>query len=263
MAKLRLLGEQPERLRVADGDTWRVLTGHFEKAEDAEVLVRKLNGSGYDELWISTETRPGKPRKGRALYAVTERYERRPLPLDGVRLAPAGELTTVVGKGRYRGQIEIYPNAQGRLTVMNTVELETYLRGVVPKEMGAWEYPSLEALKAQAVAARTYAVANRGKREKEGFDLVDTVADQVYGGRDGEQSLTDRAVEETQGLVATYGGKPIQALFMADSGGRTVDNQLRLRGRLPLPEGRQQLRGRAADPALQGRRSRPRGTRAG
>jgi stage II sporulation protein D len=233
MAKLRLLGEQPERLRVADGDTWRVVTGHFEKAEDAEVLVRKLNGSGYDELWISTEARPGKPRKGRALYAVTERYERRPLPLDGVKLAPVGELTTVVGKGRYRGQIDLYPNAQGRLTVMNTVELETYLRGVVPKEMGAWEYPSLEALKAQAVAARTYAVANRGKREKDGYDLVDTVSDQVYGGRDGEQSLTDRAVEETKGLVATYGGKPIQALFMADSGGGTVDNAFVFGGGFP------------------------------
>jgi len=233
MAKLRLLGEQPERLRVSDGDTWRVLAGHFEKAEEAEVLVRKLNGSGYDELWISTEPRPGKPRKGRALYAVTERYERRPLPLEGVRLVPAGELTTVAGKGRYRGQIDIYPNAQGRLTVMNTVELETYLRGVVPKEMGAWEYPSLEALKAQAVAARTYAVANRGKREKEGFDLVDTVADQVYGGRDGEQNLTDKAIEETQGLVATFGGKPIQALFMASSGGSTVDNQFVFGGAFP------------------------------
>jgi stage II sporulation protein D len=224
MAKLRRLGEQPERLRVPDGDTWRVLAGHFETTGDAEVLVQKLGASGYEELWISTEARAGKPRKGRALYGVTERYERRPLPLEGVRLVPAGELTTVLGKGRYRGQMEIYPNAQGRLTVMNTLELETYLRGVVPREMGAWEYPSLEALKAQAVAARTYVVANRGKREKEGFDLVDTVADQVYGGRDGEQSLTDRAVEETRGLVATFGGKPIQALFMADSGGGTVDN---------------------------------------
>jgi len=146
---------------------------------------------------------------------------------------PAGELTTVTGKGRYRGRIEIYPNAQGRLTVMNTVELETYLRGVVPKEMGAWEYPSLEALKAQAVAARTYVVANRGKREKDGFDLLDTTADQVYGGRDGEQSLTDRAVAETRSLVATYGGKPIQALFMADSGGHTVDNTFVFGGGFP------------------------------
>ncbi|MFZ1614287.1 MAG: SpoIID/LytB domain-containing protein [Holophaga sp.] len=225
MKRLRDLGEAPERIKVSDGNTWRVLTGHFEKADLAEPVLQKLSASGFDELWVSTEKRPGKPHKGRALYAVTERYERRALPIEGVSFRPQGELTTVVGKGRYRGRIEIYPNAQGRLTVMNTVELETYLRGVVPKEMGAWEFPAIEALKAQAIAARTYAVANRGKRAKEGFDLVDTVADQVYGGRDGEQSLTDRAIEETRGLVATYGGHPIQALFMANSGGATVDNR--------------------------------------
>jgi len=225
MKRLRELGEQPERLRVSDGGTWRVLTSRFATAESAEPILQKLMASGFDDLWVSTEKRPGKPRKGRALYAITERYERRALPVEGVSFKPAGELTTVVGKGRYRGRIEIYPNAQGRLTVMNRLELETYLRGVVPKEMGAWEFPSLEALKAQAVAARTYAVANRGKRAKEGFDLVDTVADQVYGGRDGEQSLTDRAIEETRGLVAMYGGQPIQALFMANSGGATVDNR--------------------------------------
>jgi len=172
---------------------------------------------------VATEPRTAKPRKGRALYAITDHYERRPLPLAGVWLKPVGELTTLQGKGRYRGKVEIFPNAQGRLTVVNTLELEAYLRGVVPKEMGAWEFPSLEALKAQAVAARTYAVANRGKRAADGFDMGDTVADQVYGGRDGEQSLTDRAIQETQGLFATYGGQPIQALFMANCGGHTTD----------------------------------------
>jgi stage II sporulation protein D len=172
---------------------------------------------------VASEARPSQPRKGRALYAVTERYERRALPLNGVWLKPAGEFTALQGKGRYRGKVEIFPNAQGRLTVMNTLDLETYLRGVVPKEMGAWEFPSLEALKAQAVAARTYAVANRGKRAADGFDMGDTVADQVYGGRDGEQALTDRAIQETEGLFATYGGRPILALFMANCGGHTTD----------------------------------------
>ena len=233
MIKLRAQGEQPDRIHVADGDTWRVLAGHFKSTDEAETLVRKLNAAGLDELWIATEALPGNPRKGRALYAITERYERRPLPLEGVLLLPLGELTTIQGKGRYRGRMEIYPNPQGRLTVMNTVDIETYLRGVVPKEMGAWEFPALEALKAQAVAARTYALANRGKRAKEGFDLVDTVSDQVYGGRDGEQPLTDRAIEETKGLVAMYGGKPIQALFMANSGGGTLDNRYVFGGDFP------------------------------
>jgi stage II sporulation protein D len=224
MARLRELGEAPERLRVADGDTWRILTGRYPQATLAEPILEKLAASGFTELWVSTERRPGRPRKGRALYAVTERYERSSLPAEGVLLKPKGELSSLVGKGRYRGRVEILPNAQGRLTVVNTLDLETYLRGVVPREMGPGEFPALEALKAQAVAARTYAYANRGKRAGEGFDLLDTVADQVYGGRDGEQALTDRAIRETEGLISTYGGAPIQALFMANSGGATVDN---------------------------------------
>lgn len=225
LAKLKALGLEAERVKVWDGDSWRVLTGRFATADLAEPLLEKLRGAGYDELWVSTEKRQGKPRTGRALYAVTEAYERRALPSEGVSLKPKGETVWIAGKGRYRGRMEVFPNAQGRMSVVNTVELETYLRGVVPKEMGAWEFPALEALKAQAVAARTYAYSNRGKRAKDGFDLLDTVADQVYGGRDGEQSLTDRAVEETRGLVATYGGRPIQALFMANCGGQTVDNR--------------------------------------
>ena len=223
MARLRAAGEQPDRVKVPDADTWRVLTGHFQTVAAAEPLLRKLQSLGLDELWVSSEPLTVPPRLGRALYAITEAYERRPLPLDGVWLRPAGELTTLVGKGRYRGKVEIFPNAQGRLAAVNTLDLETYLRGVVPKEMGAWEFPSLEALKAQAVAARTYAIANLGKHAKDGFDLTDTVADQVYGGRDAEQALTDRAVQETTGVIATYGGKPILALFMANCGGHTVD----------------------------------------
>lgn len=214
--------ESPSRVRVSDGDTWRVLLGHFKNSDDATPLVEKLEDAGFDELWIASESLAAPKAKGRALYAITEAYDRIPLP-EGVRFAPRGPFTDVVGKGRYRGRIEVAPNRQGTLSVINSVDLETYLRGVVPREMGPWAYPSLEALKAQAVAARTYAVANLGKRKAEGYDLVDTVSDQVYGGADGEQSLSNLAVQQTEGLVATYGGKPIQALFMADCGGGTVD----------------------------------------
>jgi stage II sporulation protein D len=221
--RLKELGETPDRVKVSDADTWRVLTGHFHEASEAEPVLQKLQDLGFDELWVASETRPGRPNKGRALYAITDRYERKALPSSGVWFKATGTLTTLQGKGRYRGKVEIFPNAQGRLTVVNTLDLETYLRGVVPREMGAAEFPSLEALKAQAVAARTYAVANRGKRAADGFDMGDTVADQVYGGRDGEQALTDRAIHETAGLFATYGGIPIQALFMADCGGHTTD----------------------------------------
>lgn len=224
IAKLKAAGESPERKFVADGGNWRVVTGHFETVEAAEPILEKLQAAGYEELWVSSESRPGKARKGRALYAITDRYERRPLPAEGVQLVARGETIALNGKGRYRGRLEIFPNVQGRLTVVNELDMESYVRGVVPREMGANEFPALEALKAQAVAARTYAVANKGKRASEGFDLVDTPLDQVYGGAGGEQPLTDQATRETAGLVATFDGKPIQALFTANAGGATVDN---------------------------------------
>jgi len=223
-ALVKKLGAQTERVAIPDSESWRVVTGHFGSPVAAEPLLGQLRAQGFDELWVSTERHPGAPRPGRALYAVTERYERKALPSAGVLLQASGEWVQLEGKGRYRGKVEVFPNAQGRLTVVNTLELETYLRGVVPREMGPSIYPALEALKAQAVAARTYAYSNRGKRAKDGFDMTDTVADQVYGGKDGEQKLSDQAVEETRGLFATYGGKPIQALFMANCGGQTVDN---------------------------------------
>ena len=104
MKRLKELGEAPDRMKVADADTWRVLTGHFSEAGEAEPVLQKLQDLGFDELWVASEARPSKPRKGRALYAVTERYERRALPTGGVWLKPAGELTSLQGKGRYRGQ---------------------------------------------------------------------------------------------------------------------------------------------------------------
>lgn len=237
MKKLKGLGESPEKFFVPDGGSWKVLTGHFAKAEDTEAVLQKLSGSGFSELWVSSEHLPGKPRKGRALYAVTERYERRALPSEGVRFRSNNASVQLFGKGRYRGTLEIFPNGDGRLTVVNQVALEDYVRGVVPREMGANEYPNVEALKAQAVAARTYVMANRGKRNNDGFDLLDTPLDQVYGGRDGEQPLADRAVMETAGLIATYNGAPIQALFTADSGGATVDNSYVFGGPQPYLKG--------------------------
>ena len=121
----------------------------------------------------------------------------------------------------YRGRLEVFANTKGALTVVNLVTLEDYVRGVVPNELSPGGWPQLEALKAQAVAARTYAVGNLGRFGREGFDLTPDTRSQVYGGRATEHALTDRAVAETHGLVATYAGRPINALYTSTCGGRT------------------------------------------
>lgn len=139
-----------------------------------------------------------------------------------VRMAPDEGAATLEFEGtRYRGEIEIFSAAPGSLSVANVVDLESYLRGVVPREIGPRPESEIEAVKAQAVAARTYAVASSGKRAGGSFDVWTTVADQVYGGVDAETPVSDRAVMETAGVIAVYVGEPINAYFHANCGGRT------------------------------------------
>jgi stage II sporulation protein D len=145
----------------------------------------------------------------------------------------------------YRGRLEVFAAPSGTLTVVNVVALEDYVRGVVPNELSPGGYGLLEALKAQAVAARTYAVKNRGQFASDGFDLLPTTRSQVYGGLSTEHPLSTRAVEETRGVIATYDGEPINALYTSTCGGRTEDaanifgqDVPYLRGRECTPEGR-------------------------
>ena len=122
---------------------------------------------------------------------------------------------------RYRGKMEVFANSKGRLTVVNVVPMEDYLLGVVPAELSL---PQIEAQKAQAVAARTYAAGNKNDYGDEGFDLVPTVWSQVYKGVRIESRMGTRAVNETRGIIATYQGKPINAMYTSTCGGRTENS---------------------------------------
>lgn len=121
----------------------------------------------------------------------------------------------------YRGSLEIFINQSGKMTVINRLNIEDYLKGVVPGEMSGRVYPMIEALKAQAVAARTYAVKNLGQFAQSGYDLCATPLCQVYKGVSVESDLTNRAVDETEGIVATYNGELINALYTSTCGGHT------------------------------------------
>jgi SpoIID/LytB domain protein len=120
------------------------------------------------------------------------------------------------GGARYRGNLRVVRSG-GASRVVNHVRLEGYLRGVVPRE-SPYSWPR-EALRAQAVAARSYAV--RSIKGSGYYDVVCTPASQVYNGYDGEAASTNAAVAATARIVPTYGGKPIVAYFFSTSGGRT------------------------------------------
>ncbi len=122
---------------------------------------------------------------------------------------------------KYRGEFELVLK-NGSFTVINIVKLDDYIGGVLNEEMGEG-WPS-EAMKAQAVAARTFALYTVGeeKHEEDGYDVCATTHCQVYGGVESESRDALAAVSATRGEVMTYGGKPIYAAFHASSGGRTA-----------------------------------------
>jgi stage II sporulation protein D len=188
-----------------------------------EVLARGRAG----EAWQLTRVAGGGVRVARA--GVPEEYE---LP---VRVITGATDFVDIGSRRYRGHALIAARGADRLTAVNVVELEQYLLGVVPREMGRRPASEIEALKAQAVAARTYAVGNLGGREEQGFDYYATVADQVYGGMADEDTIVSRAVLETRGEIITYQGRPILAYYSSTCGGHTADIEKSWPHRPPQP----------------------------
>lgn len=144
---------------------------------------------------------------------------------NGALLRTSGAEPAFLVKGnRYRGQMKLIPSAWSKgVTVVNVVSIDDYLKGVVPCEVvPSWH---MDALKAQAVAARTYAVYHKNSYRQGGYDVTDDTRSQVYKGAGAETAATTKAVVETAGEVVTYGGKPIDAVFHASGGGYTENSE--------------------------------------
>lgn len=154
--------------------------------------------------------------------------------LNGAGLGEAaGVVTMVPAAGQhlrvdgilYRGHMEVHPGPAGLLVLVNILPLEQYLYGVVPAEMPA-SWP-MEALKAQAVACRTFALSRLNTPARPGvFDLWSTTTDQVYGGLSRETARTNQAVDETRGQILTHNGNPILASYHSSSGGHTESSHI-------------------------------------
>ncbi|UCC44640.1 MAG: SpoIID/LytB domain-containing protein [Candidatus Zixiibacteriota bacterium] len=141
--------------------------------------------------------------------------------LSEINIIPRGRNNRVKLNGkRYRGILRILPDGQS-IRMVNIVYMEDYLRGVVPPEIGERTADELEAVKAQAVAARTYAMAHLQQYGNEPFDMKSSVYDQIYDGVDVEDRLVDKAIEATAGRVIMYQDQFITAYYHSTCGGRT------------------------------------------
>ncbi len=143
--------------------------------------------------------------------------------LSSFHLVTEDEMIQVEGR-TYRNALRIYKDEKGKLILVNEIPLDEYVKGVLPKEIDPrWH---MEAIKAQAIAARTFALFQALKDPNAKFYLTNDVYSQVYGGKTSEHSRTSQAVDETKGQVLTYRGMLFPTYFHSSCGGKTTQAQL-------------------------------------
>ena len=203
-----LLQEQTRSLLInarAGADVqWKKIGGQAQRAasQTGPMRVERLNGR------LSLAPVRGDPVSGGNAVALRLASLDPNVPLE------------VNGKS-YRGSLEFYAQGAGFICV-NVLSVEDYLRGVVPLEMGRHDETKLEALKAQAVTARTYAFQRMLARTDADFDLYASVQDQVYGGAAAEHPTSDRAIRETIGMVLLYNDSLAHCYYHSTCGGITA-----------------------------------------
>ena len=203
----------------ADRGVYRVLLGAYASRAEADSALERLKASGQDGFVVSGAPRAAAAPAGVSVTGGGSTRMELASPVDFY--PPAPDARVALDGTPYRGSLRVLVNARGTLNAVNRVDLEEYLYGVVPAEMGPKRFDAIEGLKAQAVAARTYALAHRGQFEAEGYDICATPKCQVYGGVPVEDPLTSAAVDGTRGLVLAYQGQIADALFVSTCGGVT------------------------------------------
>jgi stage II sporulation protein D len=255
-------GEDTQEAFDTDTKTWAVVVGSKRSREEAEELRARLETEGFDATVdgprVNSDHGSATQSSGTQTGVVKLTSARPSLPsrevvASGATGGPMFSSSAPVvfasddekdapvrfNEKPYRGRIEVFTNLRGSLTVVNELGLEDYVRGVVANELSPGGYPAIEALKAQAVAARTYALKNRGQFLAQGFDILPTTRSQVYRGLTSENPLSTRAVDETRGIVATFNGEPINALYTSTCGGRTEDSENIFNQAIPYLRGRE------------------------
>jgi stage II sporulation protein D len=217
---------------AAAGGVFEIKLGDFLTRGDALTKVTGLNAAGLKDIWIDREEIVEEP--SRPIWMVIGNEMKSLDRMSDLYFIPANPQSYLTLNGQsYRGFLVLAGSPRG-IVIVNYVNLEDYLKSVVPGELSPGQFNAIEAQKAQAVAARTYALKNLKQFDQFGYDLINTPRSQVYVGMVSENPLSTRAVEETRGEVLRYRGELINALYTSTCGGRTEDAEKVFAGR-PVP----------------------------
>ena len=211
---------------------FEIKLGDFLTRGDALAKVVELHAAGLKDVWIDREDITEGSSQPIWMHL---KNELKPLGREStIYFIPGNPQSFLSLNGRsYRGFLIMKGSRKG-IVLTNVLNLEDYLKSVVPGELSPGQFGALEALKAQAVAARTYALKNKGQFKEFGYDLVSTPRSQLYLGMASEHPLSTRAVDETKGEVMRYQGELINALYMSTCGGKTENVENVFSGR-PAP----------------------------
>lgn len=207
---------------ASNGGMYRIIVGDFPDTRSAAPLRADLEKRGYGKDLLAVR-RPTDTPFEKKMQVVDDEGDQYTIEGQSMLMMPISEETIEIDDKPYRTAARVFINNRGQLNIINELNLEDYLAGVVPAEMGPKVFDELEALKAQAVAARTYAARNMNQFGTEGYDICPGPACQAYLGFSGEDALSTQAVKQTKGLIITFEGKPIDALYTATCGGETSD----------------------------------------
>lgn len=204
---------QPRQWQVwADRETYRTPLLR-------RLLLQNLKAQGARTAFIDTQVKPQIPKA--ALTAEGYRYQQNQVEIDTAndRIQVSFNRSDH-GTRLYAGTLRLQPNAYGTYTLVNQVPIETYLRGVVPHEIGVGAPPTT--IEAQAILARTYALRNLRRFAIDSYQLCADTQCQVYRGLTGAAPETDRAITATRGQVLTYNNELVDALYSSTTGGVTA-----------------------------------------
>ncbi|MEM7592603.1 MAG: SpoIID/LytB domain-containing protein, partial [Cyanobacteria bacterium P01_A01_bin.83] len=208
-------------VEVAQPGRWQVWAkrGVYQTPLVRRWLLNSLEANGYESPYLDTEVLYQEPD-------IILEIEGQKYNYDEVEITSSKNLVRVNTTKKpqearlYGGSLRLQPNAHGEFTLVNEVPLETYLRGVVPHEIGANAPP--QAVAAQTIIARTYALRNLRRFAVDDYQLCATVHCQVYYGLNDTNPTSDRAIANTSGLVLTYENELIDALYSSTTGGVTA-----------------------------------------
>lgn len=201
-------------VEIAQPGTWQVWAKRdvYSTPLLRRLLLQSLEAAGEDSAYLDTKVLSQVPRVSWVVDG--HRYSQ-----DQLEISTDKNLIRV-NQRLYSGQMNLQPNAYGTYTLVNDVSLETYVRGVLPYEIGT--NAPMAALEAQAIIARTYVLRNLRRFAVDNYQLCADPHCQVYEGLNGVTANTDRAIAVTQGMVLTYHQELVDALYSSTTGGVTA-----------------------------------------